>query len=140
MMPDIMEFAEKHKDEVIKRLRDIESEDKAMKSNKVRMNISRDMHEWFKEIEGKTNDERMQRVIEVNDDYKQLLIDKHELNKLYMKRGQSLISMMQTSGKYQELYHASRSNNRILKRLLALSTAISIASVSYLAYVQGWFL
>lgn len=101
--------------------------------DKVRMNISRDMHKWFTAIDGKTNDERMAnlRVHKEKGD---------ELNELYMKRGQTIVSMMQTSHRYQELYYISRSNNRILKRLLALSTAVSIVSASYLAYVQGWFL
>lgn len=104
-----------------------------MKSNKVRMNISRDMHEWFAAIDGNNNDERMQklRVYKEKGD---------ELNKAYMARGQALVSMMQTSHKYQELYCKSRNNNSILKGLLGLSMAVSIISVSYLAYVQGWFL
>lgn len=104
-----------------------------MKNNKVRMNISREMHEWFMTIDGKTNDERMKRVIEVNDGHKELL-------ESYTKRGQTMVSMMQTSQRYQELYYKSRNNNRILKQLLALSITISITTVSYLAYVQGWFL
>lgn len=97
------------------------------------MNISREMHEWFTAIDGNTNDERMKRVIEVNDGYKELL-------ESHTKRGQTMVSMMQTSQRYQELYYKSRNNNRILKGLLGLSIAVSITTVSYLAYVQGWFL
>lgn len=101
--------------------------------DKVRMNISREMHEWFTDIDGNTNDERMRRVIEVNDGYKELLESR-------AKRDLSLLSTMQTSHRYQELYYKSRNNNRILKGLLGLSVAVSITTVSYLAYVQGWFL
>lgn len=104
-----------------------------MKSNKVRMNISREMHEWFKSIDGKTNDERMFKLKA----YKEKGDD---LNDLYMKRGQALVSMMQTSNKYQGLYYKSRNNNSILKSLLGMSVAVSIISVGYLAYAQGWFL
>ena len=104
-----------------------------MKNNKVRMNISREMHEWFTAIDGKTNDDRMKIVIEVNDGYKELL-------ESYTKRGQTMVSMMQTSQRYQELYYKSRNNNRILKALLGLSMVVLIISVGYLAYVQGWFL
>ena len=104
-----------------------------MKNNKVRMNISREMHEWFTAIDGNTNDERMVKLKA----YKE---KGDELNELYMKRGQTIVSMMQTSHRYQELYYKSRNNNRILKGLLGLSVAISITTVSYLTYVQGWFL
>ena len=104
-----------------------------MKSNKVRMNISRNMHEWFAAIDGKTNDDKMVKLKA----YKE---KGDELNKAYMARGQTIVSMMQTSGRYQELCYKSRNNNRILKGLLALSITVSIISVSYLAYVQGWFL
>ena len=104
-----------------------------MKNNKVRMNISREMNEWFTAIDGNTNDDRMVKLKA----YKE---KGDELNELYMKRGQTIVSMMQTKGKYQELYYISRSNNRILKGLLGLSVAVSITTVSYLAYVQGWFL
>lgn len=104
-----------------------------MKSNKVRMNISREIHEWFTAIEGNTNDERMAKLKA----YKE---KGDELNKAYMARGQALVSTMQTSYKYQELYYKSRNNNHILKGLLGLSMTVSIISVSYLAYVQGWFL
>lgn len=100
---------------------------------KVRMNISREMHEWFMTIDGNNNDERMKRVIEVNDGYKELL-------ESYTERGQAIVSMMQTSHRYQELYYKSRNNNRILKGLLGLSMIAAIISVSYLAYVQGWLL
>lgn len=102
-------------------------------NKKVIMHLSRDMHDWFESIDAKTNDERMAKLKA----HKEKL---NELNELYMKRGQTIVSMMQTTGKYQELYYKSRSNNRILKRLLALSITASIVSVSYLAYVQGWFL
>ena len=104
-----------------------------MKNNKVRMNISREMHEWFSATDGKTNDEKMATLKA----YKE---KGDELNELYMKRGQTIVSMMQTKGKYQELYYISRSNNRILKGLLGLSMVVSIISVAYLAYAQGWFL
>lgn len=104
-----------------------------MKSNKVRMNISREMHEWFTSIDGKTNDERMVKLKA----YKE---KGDELNKAYMARGQALVSTMQTSHKYQELYYKSRNNNRILKGLLGLSMTVSIISVGYLAHAQGWFL
>lgn len=102
-------------------------------NNKVRMRLSRDMHEWFKSIDAKTNDERMAKLKA----YKE---KGDELNELYMKRGQTITSMMQTSHRYQELYYKSRNNNRILKGLLGLSMGVSIISVSYLAYAQGWFL
>lgn len=104
-----------------------------MKSNKVRMNISRDMHEWFTAINGSTNDERMQKLRT----YKE---KGDELNEAYMKRGQAIVSQMQTSHKYQGLYYKALGNNRILKSLLGLSVTSSIVSVSYLAYVQGWLL
>ena len=104
-----------------------------MKNNKVRMNISREMHEWFTGIDGKNNDERMVKLKA----YKE---KGDELNELYMKRGQTIVSMMQTSHRYQGLYYKSHNNNRILKGLLGLSMTVSIISVSYLAYVQGWFL
>lgn len=104
-----------------------------MKNNKVRMNISREMHEWFTTIDGKTNDERMVRLKA----YKE---KGDELNEKYMSRGQTIVSTMQTSHRYQELYYKSRNNNRILKGLLGLSITVSIISVGYLAYVQGWFL
>ncbi|AGN34363.1 hypothetical protein VPSG_00044 [Vibrio phage pYD38-B] len=101
--------------------------------DKVRMNISREMHEWFTAIDGDTNDERMSKL----KTYKE---KGDELNELYMKRGQTIVSMMQTSHRYQELYYKSCNNNRILKALLGLSMTVSIISVGYLAYVQGWFL
>ena len=104
-----------------------------MRSSIVRMNISREMNEWFTAIDVKTNDERMQKLKV----YKE---KGDELNKAYMARGQALVSMMQTSHRYQQLYYKSRNNNRILKGLLVSSVTASIISVGYLAYVQGWFL
>ncbi|UTQ79871.1 hypothetical protein vBVnaSL3_49 [Vibrio phage vB_VnaS-L3] len=103
-----------------------------MKNNKVRMNISREMHEWFTAIDGNTNDEKMAKLKA----YKE---KGGELNELYMKRGQTIVSMMQTSHRYQGLYHKLSNNNRILKGLLGLSIAVSSVSVGYLAYAQGWF-
>lgn len=104
-----------------------------MKSNKARMNISRDMHEWFTAIDGNTNDERMQRVIEVNEDYKQLIIDHHHVNN-------ELIHCYKQIDRSESDRIALQSNNRTIKGLLGLSMTVSIISVSYLAYVQGWFL
>lgn len=101
--------------------------------DKVRMNISREMHNWFKSIEGKTNDERMKRVIEVNDDYVVKLSENYRLERAIELRDEYRRESLR---RIQVL----RSNNRILKQLLALSTAVSIVSVSCLAYVQGWFL
>lgn len=104
-----------------------------MKSNKVRMNISREMHEWFTAIDGKTNDERMTKLKA----YKE---KGDELNEDYEKRGQTIVSLIQVSREYQALCYKSQNNNRTLKVLLGLSMTASIISVSYLAYVQGWFL
>lgn len=104
-----------------------------MKSNKVRMNISREMHEWFTAIDGKTNDERMQRVIEINDDHKELLIENRKLK----------VSLQESRRVRQEWLAKliiSQGNNATLKVLLGLSMTVSIISVSYLAYAQGWFL
>lgn len=101
--------------------------------DKVRMNISREMHEWFTAIDGKTNDERMVKLKA----YKE---KGDELNKAYMARGQAIVSTMQTSHKYQELYYKARDKSSALEFLLGLSVAVSVASVGYLAYVQGWFL
>lgn len=101
-----------------------------MKSNKVRMNISREMHEWFTAIDGKTNDERMQRVI--NDMAK------------YKARAESaessLINHKVMYGSAVNHVGKLSNNNRILKGLLGLSMTVSTISVSYLAYAQGWFL
>lgn len=104
-----------------------------MKSNKVRMNISREMHEWFTAIDGKTNDERMQLVVEINNDYKELLINNHKLEV-------SLQESRKTSQEWLGKLVVSRGDNAILKGLLGLSMTVSTISVSYLAYVQGWFL
>lgn len=104
-----------------------------MKNNKVRMNISREMHEWFTAIDGKTNDERMQRVIEINDDYKALLVRSNKLERALQesrKVGLELFDKMVSAN----------NNNQALKVLLGLSMTVSIISVSYLAYAQGWFL
>jgi hypothetical protein len=104
-----------------------------MKNNKVRMNISREMHEWFTAIDGKTNDERMRRVIEINDDYKALLVRSNKLEKA-----------LQESRKVNREWFGKmmmyRANNSILKSLFVSSVAASIISVGYLAYAQGWFL
>lgn len=104
-----------------------------MKSNKVRMNISRDMHEWFTSIDGQTNDERMQRVIEINDEYKELLIKKHKLE-------MSLQESRKVGREWFDRMIRSRANNAILKALLGLSMTVSVISVSHLAYAQGWLL
>jgi hypothetical protein len=104
-----------------------------MKSNKVRMNISREMHEWFTAIDGKTNDDRMQRVIEINDEYKELLIRSRKLER-------SLQESRKLNQEWFDKFVVSRSNNAILKGLLAMSMTVSIISVSYLACAQGWFL
>lgn len=133
-MPDITEYAEKHKDEVMNALKKLEeSGGDAMKSNKVRMSISREMHEWFTTIDGKTNDERMQRVIEVNDDYKELMFKKYKLE-----------MALEESRKVNRVWFnkvvSTNNDNLTLKVLLGLSMSVSIISVGYLAYVQGWFL
>lgn len=104
-----------------------------MKSNKVRMNISREMHEWFTSIDGKTNDERMRRVIEVNDAYIENLRDNAKLKN-------SLEASRRISNKWLDDLIKLQTNNRILKGLLGLSMVVSIVSVGYLAYAQGWFL
>lgn len=87
--------------------------------NKVRMSISREMHDWFKSIDMKTNDDRMLVL--------KMISDRQQSN-------------MDVVIGYKTMLRISRSNNRILKRLLALSITVSIVSVSCLAYVQGWFL
>ena len=97
-----------------------------MKNNKVRMSISRDMHEWFASIDGKTNDERMIKLKNNRDVNRELVseIESAELMKKYW---------------FEEWVMAS-SNNAILKRLLSLSITVSIISLGYLSYAQGWFL
>lgn len=100
---------------------------------KVRMNISREMHEWFMAIDGNNNDERMANLMVHKEKF-------DALNEGYIARGLSIVSQMQTSHRYQEIYYILRNNNRILKVLIGLSMTVSIVSVSYLAYVQGWFL
>lgn len=104
-----------------------------MKSNKVRMNISREMHEWFSSIGGKTNDERMQKL-------KTYKLNSETLELLYKQRGDALLATSKMGLDYQDKLYKSRNNNRILKGLLGLSMTVSIISVSYLAYVQGWLL
>lgn len=86
-----------------------------MKNNKVRMNISREMHEWFTAIDGKTNDDRMQELARAKSGYEQLL-------EAYGNRVVSAYSEIKT-----------------LKCLLGLSMTVSIISIGYLAYAQGWF-
>lgn len=58
-------------------------------SSKVRMEISREMHKWFKSIDAKTNDERMQRVIDVNEEYKDLLVKFRKLEIICKQRGEA---------------------------------------------------
>lgn len=103
-----------------------------MKSNKVRMNISREMHEWFKSIDGKTNDEKMEKL-------KLYEMKGDTLSKLYIQRGQSLLNTMKTSQRYQELYYKLKRENSALKKMLTLSVVISWSAAICLAYVQGWF-
>lgn len=100
--------------------------------DKVRMNISRDMHQWFTAIDGNTNDERMSRVIEINDDYKTLLVRSNKLER-------ALQESRKVNREWFNKLVVSQGNNTILKGLLGLSIAVSTISVSYLAYVQGWF-
>lgn len=87
-----------------------------VKSNKVRMEISREMHGRFKSIGAKTNDERMQRVIDVNEDYKSLL-------RAY---GQIVVG------------HQKEINK--LNGMLSLSILVSVISVAYIAIREGWFI
>lgn len=109
-------------------------------SNKVRMNISREMHEWFKEIDGKTNDERMKRMIKLNHDHEKMLNENCSLDaKLGILENVNYDRIYRIQ-QLNKMLDVSRSNNRILKQLLALSITISITTVSCLAYVQGWFL
>ncbi|AAW67512.1 hypothetical protein [Listonella phage phiHSIC] len=104
-----------------------------MKNNKVRMNISREMHEWFTAIDGKTNDERMRRIIMINNDHKALLVESGKLER-------SLQESRKLNQEWFDKFVVSRGNNVILKSLLGLSMTVSIISVGCLAYVQGWFL
>lgn len=101
--------------------------------DKVRMNISREMHEWFTGIDGKTNDERMRRVIEINDDYKALLVRSIKLER-------ALQESRKVNREWFRKMMMHRANNSILKSLLGLSMTASIISVGYLVYVQWWFL
>lgn len=103
-----------------------------MKSNKVRMNISREMHEWFKSIDGKTNDEKMEKL-------KLYEMKGDALSKLYIQRGQSLLNTMKTSQRYQELYYKLKRENSALKMVLTMSAVVSTVLVGYISYLQGWF-
>lgn len=103
-----------------------------MKNNKVRMSISREMREWFTGIDGKNNDERMERVIEINDAYRALVFKNNKLER-------SLQESRKLNQEWFDKFVVSRSNNAILKALLGLSMVVSTISVSCLAYVQGWF-
>ena len=94
-----------------------------MKNNKVRMNISREMHEWFKSQCGKDNDEKMRLLRE---------------SRLLLKSSNSI-----ASNYYESLsvaHNKTLIENQALKIILGLSITVSIISVCYLAYVQGWFL
>lgn len=104
-----------------------------MKSNKVRMNISREMHEWFTAIDGKNNDERMQKL----KGYKE---ECHELSEAHIRRDLSILSTMQTSHKYQELYYRARNNSRNLAGWLAVSITVNFGFLVYVALTNGWFL
>lgn len=94
-----------------------------MKSNKVRMNISREMHEWFKSQCGKDNDEKMKLLRE---------------SRLLLKSQNSIASRF-----YEQL---SIDNSKLVKEnlnlkfMLGISAVASNVSIGYLAYVQGWFL
>lgn len=101
--------------------------------DKVRMNISREMHEWFTGIKGKTNDERMAKLKA----YKE---KGDELNKAYMARGQAIVSTMQTSHKYQELYYRARNNSRILAGWLTVAITANFGFLVYVALTNGWLL
>lgn len=90
-----------------------------MKNNKVRMEINRNHHEWFKSQNGKTNNERMSLI-------------RNKLN----SRGQSLSSAIYWHNKANKL----KNENSALKMVLTMSSVVSAVSVVYLAYAQGWFL
>ncbi|AZF88594.1 TMhelix containing protein [Vibrio phage P23] len=90
-----------------------------MKSNKVRMEINRNHHEWFKSQMGNTNNERMGCI--------RNKIETHN---------QTRTSLLFWHGQCTDYAN----QNSTLKRLLALSITVSIISVGYLAYAQGWFL
>lgn len=100
-----------------------------MKGNKVRMNISRDMHEWFTAIDGDTNDERMQRVIDDVAEYKARAGSAES----------SLINYRVMHGAAVNHVCKLKRENSTLKKMLALSVVISWSAAICLAYVQGWF-
>lgn len=115
-----------------------------MKSNKVRMNISRDMHDWFTAIDGNTNDERMQRIIDE--------FDRKAKREMELSRELSMCyDEIDSAGRFKEHEMRNiasiRKENKELKLklsnsnfLVLCSTCVAIISVSYLAYAQGWFL
>lgn len=88
-----------------------------MKNNKVRMEINRNHHEWFKSQAGKTNNERMSLI-------------RNKLN----SRGQSLSSAIYWHDKADKL----KRENSALKKTLTLSVVISLSAAICLGYLQGW--
>ena len=89
-----------------------------MKSNKVRMEINRNHHEWFKSQAGKTNNERM-----------------HYIRCKLKQNEQTRSSMLYWHNEAGKLKH----ENSALKKMLTLSVVISWSAAICLGYLQGWF-
>jgi hypothetical protein len=89
-----------------------------MKSSKVRMEINRNHHEWFKSQAGKTNNERMHYI-------------RHKIE--YNKQTRS--SMIYWHNKADKL----KREKSALKKMLTLSVVISWSAAICLGYLQGWF-
>lgn len=99
-----------------------------MKSNKVRMEISRTLHVWFKSIDGKTNDERMENLL-ANTNSSQILIE--ELESELTNKESSLVW-------YKLALQIQKNNCKFLAGALAVSIVANFGMLVYIAFNNGW--
>lgn len=99
-----------------------------MKSNKVRMEISRTWHEWFKAQEGETNDERMAKLLGSKEGAK-IAIEDLEME---INRSESSLAW------YKRALQIQKDNCKFLAGALAVSIVANFGMLVYIALNNGW--
>lgn len=96
------------------------------------MNISREMHEWFKSIDGKTNDDKMGALEAYKAD------SEFAWHLLKVKCDEQVMCYEQIDRSETARLKLKRENST-LKKMLTVSIIVSWSAAICLAYAQGWF-
>lgn len=107
--------------------------------NQVRPRMSRESYEWLKSIEGKTNDERIEKL-KANEVWLEMYSDElAEANIEFQENTRTIESLNQCldiTGKEKIRIKSERDS---FIGLLCVSMVINFGLLGYVATLQGWF-